>query len=122
MCRERERHTGSERGAVKTDANEPSRKSFAAVRVRAADGAPERIQGMGQQHLPGDEAWLIGEHRTSGEEKYYLANMPTKTKLRTLAATIKARWICEEAHQQLKEELGITLRDDPGRAFIVMRS
>jgi SRSO17 transposase len=27
--------------------------------------------------------------------------------LRTLAATIKARWICEQAHQQLKEELGL---------------
>src|SRR5262249_53321630 len=26
---------------------------------------------------------------------------------RTLAATIKARWICEQAHQQLKEELGL---------------
>jgi SRSO17 transposase len=25
----------------------------------------------------------------------------------TLAATIKARWICEQAHQQLKEELGL---------------
>jgi len=24
--------------------------------------------------------------------------------LRALAATIKARWICEQAHQQLKEE------------------
>src|SRR6185436_5216367 len=39
--------------------------------------------------------------------KYYLANMPAKTNLRTLAATIKARWICEQAHQQLKEELGL---------------
>src|SRR5262249_15779996 len=27
--------------------------------------------------------------------------------LRRLAATIKARWICEQAHQQLKEELGL---------------
>jgi SRSO17 transposase len=27
--------------------------------------------------------------------------------LRGLAATIKARWICEQAHQQLKEELGL---------------
>jgi len=27
--------------------------------------------------------------------------------LRNLAATIKARWICEQAHQQLKEELGL---------------
>jgi hypothetical protein len=75
---------------------------FAAVRVRIADGPPQRIRDKGQQHLPGDEAWLIGEHRMSGEKKYYLANLPAKADLRTLAATIKARWICEQAHQQLK--------------------
>src|SRR5712691_9667108 len=80
---------------------------FAAVRVRTADGPPQRIWDKGQQHLPGDEAWLIGEHRTSGEKKYYLANLPAGANLRTLAATIKARWICEQAHQQLKEELGL---------------
>ncbi|MGY4568079.1 SRSO17 transposase [Bradyrhizobium sp. USDA 3256] len=80
---------------------------FAAVRVRIADGLPQRIKGKGQQHLPGEEAWLIGEHRTSGEKKYYLANLPAATDPRTLAATIKARWICEQAHQQLKEELGL---------------
>jgi SRSO17 transposase len=80
---------------------------FAAVRVRIADGPPQRIRDKGQQHLPGDEAWLIGEHRASGEKKYYLANLPAATDLRTLAATIKARWICEQAHQQLKEELGL---------------
>src|SRR5260370_28397495 len=80
---------------------------FGGVRVRVADGAPQRIKDMGQQHLPGDEAWLIGEHRMSGEKKYYLANLPAKTDLRTLAATIKARWICEQAHQQMKEELGL---------------
>jgi uncharacterized membrane protein YphA (DoxX/SURF4 family) len=61
----------------------------------------------GQQHLPGDEAWLIGEHRTSGEKKYYLSNLPAEMNLHNLAATIKARWICEQAHQQLKEELGL---------------
>jgi SRSO17 transposase len=83
------------------------RARFAAVRVRVADGTPQRIRDKGQQHLPGDEAWLIGEHRMSGEKKYYLANLPAKTDLRTLAATIKARWICEQAHQQLKEELGL---------------
>jgi SRSO17 transposase len=75
--------------------------------VRIADGPPQRIKDKGQQHLPGEEAWLIGEHRTSGEKKYYLANLPAVTDLRTLAATIKARWICEQAHQQLKEELGL---------------
>jgi SRSO17 transposase len=80
---------------------------FAAVRVRIADGRPQRIWDKGQQHLPGDEAWLIGEHRVSGEKKYYLANLPARMDLRSLAATIKARWICEQAHQQLKEELGL---------------
>ena len=80
---------------------------FAAVRVRIADGPPQRIGDKGQQHLPGDEAWLIGEHRMSGEKKYYLANLPAGADLRTLAATIKARWVCEQAHQQLKEELGL---------------
>src|SRR6185312_9873766 len=80
---------------------------FAAVRVRIADGPPQRIRDKGQQHLPGDEAWLIGEQRVSGEKKYYLANLPAEADLRSLAATIKARWICEQAHQQLKEELGL---------------
>src|SRR5262249_20526900 len=80
---------------------------FAAVRVRVADGPPLRIRDKGQQHLPGDEAWLIGEHRMSGEKKYYLANLPAKTDLRTSATTIKARWVCEQAHQQMKEELGL---------------
>src|SRR6516165_2082299 len=45
--------------------------------------------------------------RMSGENKYYLANLPAKTNLRTLATTIKARWVCEQAHQQMKEELGL---------------
>ena len=85
----------------------PLKARFAAVRVRTADGPPQRIWDMGQQHMPGDEAWLIGEQRMSGEKKYYLANLPARTDLRTLAATIKARWICEQAHQQLKEELGL---------------
>jgi len=80
---------------------------FAAVRVRVADGPPQRIWDKGQQHLPGEEAWLIGEHRMSGEKKYYLANLPANRNLRILAATIKARWICEQAHQQMKEELGL---------------
>jgi hypothetical protein len=45
------------------------------------------------------------------------------TNLRTLAATIKARWICEQAHQQLKEELGSTTsKRDPGKDFTAMRS
>ncbi|MFG1377784.1 IS701 family transposase [Xanthobacter autotrophicus ATCC 700551] len=80
---------------------------FAAVRIRVADGPPQRIGDMGQQHLPGEEAWLIGEHRSTGERKYYLSNLPADTPLKRLAGAVKARWACEQAHQQLKEELGL---------------
>jgi SRSO17 transposase len=80
---------------------------FAALRVRIADGPPQRIGDMGNQHMPGEEAWLVGERRASGERKFYLSNLPADTSLRALAAAIKARWICEQAHQQMKEELGL---------------
>jgi SRSO17 transposase len=80
---------------------------FAALRVRVADGEPQRIADKGMQHMPGEEVWLVGERRASGEQKYYLANLPVDADLKTLAATIKARWVCEQAHQQLKEELGL---------------
>jgi SRSO17 transposase len=80
---------------------------FAAVRVRVADGPTQRIRDMGGQHMPGEEAWLVGERRASGERKYYLSNLPADTPIKALASTIKARWICEQAHQQLKEELGL---------------
>ena len=86
---------------------------FAAVRVRVADGPPQRIRHMGAQHMPGEEVWLIGERRSNGERKYYLSNLSPQTPLRTLAATIKARWICEQAHQQLKEELGLDHFEGP---------
>jgi len=84
-----------------------SSASFAALRVRVADGPPQRIRAMGAQHLPGEAVWLIGERRPSGEHTYYLSNLPEIADLRTLASIIKARWICEQAHQQLKEELGL---------------
>ncbi len=48
-----------------------------------------------------------GEHRSSGDRKYYLSNLPADTPLKKLAGAIKARWVCEQAHQQLKEELGL---------------
>ena len=85
----------------------PLEATFAAMRIRVADGEPQRILDKGQQHMPGEEAWLIGELRSSGERKYYLSNLPADMHLKTLAATIKARWVCEQAHQQMKEELGL---------------
>ena len=85
----------------------PLQAKFAAVRVRVADGPAVRLHGQAAQHLPGDEVWLVGEHRSSGEHKYYLSNLPPDTALKQLASLIKARWVCEQAHQQLKEELGL---------------
>ena len=86
----------------------PLKAAFAALRVRVADGTPTRAGERSHQHLPSEEeVWLVGERRSTGEHKYYLSNLPPGTALKRLAATIKARWLCEQAHQQLKEELGL---------------
>jgi SRSO17 transposase len=81
----------------------PLAAEFAALRVRPAEG--EQLRDG--RHLPGEEVWLVGERRASGERKYYLANLPADVTLEELAALIKARWACEQAHQQLEEELGL---------------
>ena len=47
------------------------------------------------------------EHRTTGKRKLHLTNHPADATLEQLAAAIKACWPCEQAHQQLKEELGL---------------
>ncbi|WP_372784688.1 IS701 family transposase [Phenylobacterium sp.] len=80
---------------------------FAARRVRIADGHRHRMLDNRVQAMPGEEVWLVGERRSTGEQKYYVSNLSPDTSLKALAATIKARWICEQAHQQLKEELGL---------------
>lgn len=69
--------------------------------------APQHILDKGRQHMPGEEAWLVGEWRSNGERKYYLSNLPADATLKQLAGAIKARWVCEQAHQQMKEELGL---------------
>ena len=28
------------------------------------------------QCMPGDEVWLVGERRATGEQKYYVSNLP----------------------------------------------
>jgi SRSO17 transposase len=76
---------------------------FALTRVRPADGprvAPSNY------HLPGDEVWLIAEFRTD-ETRYYFSNLPAIVKAKDVIASIKARWSCEQMHQQMKEELGL---------------
>jgi SRSO17 transposase len=70
---------------------------FAALRVSVADGPTQRIDDLGNQHMPGEEVWLIGDRRAGGEREFYLSNLPAGTSLPALVAAIKARWICEQA-------------------------
>jgi len=61
------------------------KESSSLVLLQSACGLPtDRRSGSGTRV----SAWLIGEHRISGEKKYYLANLPAKMDLRTLASII----------------------------------
>src|SRR6202161_1741846 len=72
---------------------------FAACRVRVADGHKHRMLDNRVQCMPGDEVWLVGERRSTGEQKYYVSNLPADATIKMLAAPIKARWVCEKASQ-----------------------
>ncbi len=39
--------------------------------------------------------------------KYYLSNLPPSASFKKVVTAIKARWSCEQTHQQMKEELGL---------------
>ena len=41
--------------------------------------------------LGNERGWLDGGHRSAGERKCYLSNLPADTPLKTLAGTIEAR-------------------------------
>lgn len=76
---------------------------FAVLRACPADGT-EASMGL---HLPGDEAWLVCERFSNGDRRYYLCSFPATASVRSVVAAVKARWACEQAHQQMKEELGL---------------
>lgn len=42
---------------------------FAVLRIRIADGTPQRILDKGEQHMLGEEASLVGESRSNEERK-----------------------------------------------------
>ncbi len=87
----------------RTGTKGPLRARFAIMRVRVADGG-EQHDGS---HLPGEEVWVVGERRSTGERKYYLTNHSARTTKIEIIRDIKARWSCEQVYQQLKEELGL---------------
>jgi SRSO17 transposase len=92
----------------RTGTKGPLNAEFAALRVRVADGEP--VYGVDRsrhRHGPGEEAWLIFERRSNGDTKYHLSNYPAEASLEMLVVAMKARWSCEQMHQQMKEELGL---------------
>ncbi len=89
--------------------------SFAALRARLV----EERAGPGEgpvRDLPGGQVWIIGERRDGGEARHYASNLPAGSSLRTLAGTVKGRWVAERALRLLGEELG--LDDFEGRSWV----
>jgi SRSO17 transposase len=39
--------------------------------------------------------------------QYYLSNLPADTSVERLVGPIKAHYVCEQAHQQMQEDLGL---------------
>jgi hypothetical protein len=73
------------------------------------------------QCMPGDAVWLVGERRSTGEQKYCVSNLPADTTIKTLAATIKARGICEQTTSSSRRSWGSTTsKGHPGRDSIDM--
>ena len=54
------------------------------ILVAAVSVPPRQGRAPWDKRQLGDETWLIGEQRASGEQKYYLASQPAETNLRTL--------------------------------------
>lgn len=82
----------------------PLTARFAMIRVRVAEG--DKISRG--RRLPCDEVvWLVCEQRAHHERRYYLANLPDSVSGLELARLIKGRWACEQAHQQMKQQLGL---------------
>ena len=84
---------------------------FAAVRIRVGDGP---VWGN-NRHLPGQEAWLVGEWRTSGERKYCLSNLPRRMSVRALAAATR-RVGCASRPISSSRESWANSRGGPGQA------
>src|SRR4051812_16914604 len=90
------RHQRTAEGVLRGDASSRRRRN-AYPRRRTLTPAPPRARGG------------LARRRASedGRAEVLPSNLPATTTLKTLAAAIKARWLCEQAHQQLKEELGL---------------
>jgi hypothetical protein len=97
----------------------PLAARFAVTRIRVGDGEI----WANNRDLPGDEVWLVGEWRSSGERKHYLSNLPPRTSLRALAAAHQGAlgvraWTpaTQTGSKALPSTAWATSRAGPGRA------
>lgn len=62
-----------------------------------------------QRREPWPAEWLLIEWRKDKDEptRYWLSNLPPRTRLSQLARTAKARWIIERDHEDLKQRVGL---------------
>jgi SRSO17 transposase len=96
----------------RTNPTAAMRSRFLAVRVRPAN---RRIPRDTDGSLP--EVWLIAEWPPHAPEPtgYWLSNMNSNTRLKTLVQTGKIRWRVEHDYRELKTGLGIDHFE--GRSF-----
>ncbi|WP_287391877.1 IS701 family transposase, partial [Mesorhizobium sp.] len=80
---------------------------FAAVRVRVADGPPPAHPRHGRSASA--RRGGLGDRRAPLDRRAQILplQLAPRHPLKQIAGAIKARWVCEQAHQQLKEELGL---------------
>ena len=76
-----------------------SRPGASGWRTGRRSGSATAAPGTGREKRPGWSANTM--HPASN---CYLSNLPPGASLKALVAAIKARWVCEQAHQQMKEE------------------
>ena len=77
----------------------PLEADFAAVRIRSAERRTKR-------RPPGQEEWLLIEREKSGNFKYYLSSVSSRSSLRSLVRLAKMRWHIERDYQDMKQQLG----------------
>ncbi len=80
--------------------NDPREADFVALRVTPAHGWRRRRLAP--------EVWLLCERGLgpAGRRKYYLINLPPRTRLQRLVELAHQRWAIEQQYQDLKDELG----------------
>jgi SRSO17 transposase len=95
---------------------------FAARRVRVADGHKHRMLDNRMQCMPGDEVWLVGERLSTGEQKYYVSNLPADATTRRSLRRSKRDGSVNRPTSSSRSSLGSTTsKVDPGRDYIDMR-